>query len=595
VQLRVDGGFKTGRDVVLATMLGADMCGFGTMLLVALGCIYARQCHLNTCPVGIATQDLALRAKYKGTAEEAETFFAFIAADVRRRLAAIGASSLEEIRGRSDLLRPRASTSERQFHVDLSEVLRLPEDSPMGDVRLEDEPHVDDIRSSKEIVRLRPADRAVGARLAHDIAVRRTRGEAIEPQTRRYTGSAGQSFGAFLTDGLRLELDGDANDYVGKSMEGGTIVIRNPGAPDESLIGNACFYGARGGSAYADGLAGERLAVRNSGAHIVVEGAGAHACEYMTAGAVAILGPVGRNVASGMTGGEAFILADESEVLDNLGPTDLRPHPLDAAAATRLCLMLEEHVACTGSARARVLLAAWAESVARFVRLAPGLPPLDVTVAASAPSPRWRHQSKHIGHVTEQYRHSVTPGQGPRLLTATKKPGIIGAHGPRVLSRRAIVRRSGEDHDLTLGVSMKMIDLRTLPPRHPLVKLDGLIMLPRTIDKARALLADTIGDYELQGLSTMLLDALGISAADFLGALTTCPCDADVVAWIRARSHAIDREAINALLLDKGSPESDVGRLSVAYPWLPTSTLRRWVDIAAHDDEVVFGKSSWSP
>lgn len=142
---------------------------------------------------------------------------------------------------------------------------------------------------------------------------------------------------------------------------------------------------------------------------------------------------------------------------------------------------------------------------------------------------------------------------------------------------------------------MKTIDLRTLPPRHPLVKLDGLIMLPRTIDKARALLAGTIGDYELQGLSTMLLDALGISADDFLGALTTCPHDADVVAWIRARSHVIDREAINALLLDKSSPESDIGRLSVAYPWLPTSTLRRWVDIAAHDDEVVFGKSSWPP
>jgi glutamate synthase domain-containing protein 2/glutamate synthase domain-containing protein 1/glutamate synthase domain-containing protein 3 len=374
VKLRVDGGFKTGRDVVLATMLGADMCGFGTTLLVALGCIYARQCHKNTCPVGIATQDMALRVKYKGTAEEAETFFRFIATDVRRRLAALGASSLDDIRGRSDLLRARGERD-----VDLSEVLRLPERPPVGDVRLADVPHVDDMCGPDETVRLHPADRAVGARLAHALVEARIAGETPAGQTRRYTGSAGQSFGAFITEGLRLELDGEANDYVGKSMEGGTIVIRTPGSADEPSIGNACFYGARGGAAYITGTAGERLAVRNSGARIVIEGAGAHACEYMTAGAVAIVGPVGRNAASGMSGGEAFFLATEAELRERLGPTDLIPRPLDAASSARLYALLEEHLAATGSPRVEALLTDWPGAASRFVHLAPGVP---VPVAA---------------------------------------------------------------------------------------------------------------------------------------------------------------------------------------------------------------------
>jgi glutamate synthase domain-containing protein 2/glutamate synthase domain-containing protein 1/glutamate synthase domain-containing protein 3 len=392
VKLRVDGGFKTGRDVVLATMLGADMVGFGTTLLVALGCIYARQCHKNTCPVGIATQDMALRAKYKGTPEEAETFFRFIASDVRRRLAALGASSLGDIRGRSDLLRPRADLSERLHEIDLSELLRLPDQSPMGDVRLSEAPHVDDTREANEIVHLSPVDRAVGARIAHGIVAARNANETVTGEIRKYTGSAGQSFGAFLTGGLQLELDGEANDYVGKSMEGGTIIVRSPGKADEPSIGNACFYGARGGNAYVTGTAGERFAVRNSGSHLVVEGAGAHCCEYMTAGRVAVLGPVGRNAASGMSGGEVFFLATEDELIARLGPTELRPRPLDAAAQVRLKELLDGHVAATGSVRAKELLAGWPLTAGRFVHLAPGLPApppsLPVEPAVSVPSPR---------------------------------------------------------------------------------------------------------------------------------------------------------------------------------------------------------------
>jgi glutamate synthase domain-containing protein 3 len=241
-------------------------------------------------------------------------------------------------------------------------------------------------------VRLRPADRAVGARIAHNIVVAREGGGVVTPQVRRYTGSAGQSFGAFITDGLRLELDGEANDYVGKSMEGGTIVVRTPGSTDEPSIGNACFYGARGGAAYVTGTAGERLAVRNSGARVVIEGAGAHACEYMTAGAVAILGPVGRNAASGMSGGEAFFLASEEELASRLGPTELRPRALDAEAAQRLYAMLEEHLAATGSPRAEAMLTDWPAAAMRFVHLAPGLPTMVPAQAAepvaSVPSTR---------------------------------------------------------------------------------------------------------------------------------------------------------------------------------------------------------------
>ena len=287
VKLRVDGGFKTGRDVVLATMLGADMCGFGTTLLVALGCIYARQCHLNTCPVGIATQDMALRAKYKGTAEEAETFFHFIAADVRRRLAALGASSLDDIRGRSDLL--RAAHRSRRGRITKSIWTKS---CVCPNARRSATCATPTNRTSttcavptKWCACVRPT--GPSARASRTVwSLARNDGETVRAQTRRYTGSAGQSFGAFITDGLGLELDGEANDYVGKSMEGGTLIVRTPGRADEPSIGNACFYGARGGSAFITGTAGERLAVRNSGARIVVEGAGAHACEYMTAGTV---------------------------------------------------------------------------------------------------------------------------------------------------------------------------------------------------------------------------------------------------------------------------------------------------------------------
>ncbi len=377
VRLRVDGGFKTGRDVVLAAMLGADDFGFGSALLVALGCIYARQCHKNTCPVGIATQDPALRAKFAGKPEEVETFLMFVANDVRRRLARLGVRSLHDLRGRSDLLRSRRDLSDWEESIDLSAILRLPETETHFDVPIPVERHLDDQPASARTVRIAPVDRAVGARIAHSIAVRRSAGETVVATTRRYAGTAGQSFGAFLTDGLVLELDGDANDYVGKSMDGGRIIVRAPGNPGEPAIGNACFYGARGGAAYVSGSAGERLGVRNSGATIVVEGAGDHACEYMTAGTVVILGATGRNFASGMSGGDAFVLDGGTERM-RLGPSEVRAQTLAAGdeRTTALREIIETHAQLTGSALARDLLADWPAAIARFRRYAP--------VAASA-------------------------------------------------------------------------------------------------------------------------------------------------------------------------------------------------------------------
>ena len=383
IRLRVDGGFKTGRDVIVATLLGADEYGFGSALLVALGCIYARQCHKNTCPVGIATQDPELRKKFAGTEDEAIAYLTFVANDVRRRLAALGARSLDEIRGRSDLLRRRVLHDDRLAEVDLAELLRLPE-RPQGSRRAGTEPtHLDELvarpwmstreaRHATPELPITPVDRAVGARLAHDFAVRRASGHPAGDVAVRYRGSAGQSFGAFLTDGITLDLAGDTNDYVGKSMEGGRIVVRGF-APDRSepIAGNTCFYGARGGEGFIRGSAGERFGVRNSGANLVVEGAGDHACEYMTAGTVAILGPVGRNLASGMSGGTLFLLRDEAQPFA-FGPTTCAIENVDARSneAVTLHALLEKHAEATGSRVAMGLLDAWPTAAERFVKVA---------------------------------------------------------------------------------------------------------------------------------------------------------------------------------------------------------------------------------
>jgi glutamate synthase domain-containing protein 2/glutamate synthase domain-containing protein 1/glutamate synthase domain-containing protein 3 len=375
VRVRVDGGMKTGRDVVLAALLGADEVSFGTALLVAEGCLLVRSCHLDTCPVGIATQRPELRAKYAGTADAIVAYLRLVAEDVRRNLAALGLISFDEAVGRSDLVRVRESALDPGVLLETrgGGYAREPQlESPGGELgdRLAADaaPALEETRIVELEYAVATRDRAVGARLGGEIAY--AFGDAAPPGRvrARFTGSAGQSFGAFLSAGVELALTGEANDAVGKAMGGGRIVVR-PSADDAGdpvLIGNAALYGATGGELYCAGRAGERFAVRNSGAVAVVEGAGDHACEYMTGGRVVVLGPCGRNVGAGMSGGEAFVLGD-ARVNNDL----VAAAPLTAADAAELQRLVERHVRFTGSERAAALLERWPESVREFSRIAP--------------------------------------------------------------------------------------------------------------------------------------------------------------------------------------------------------------------------------
>jgi glutamate synthase domain-containing protein 2/glutamate synthase domain-containing protein 1/glutamate synthase domain-containing protein 3 len=335
VRLQVDGGLKTGRDVVIAAMLGAEEFGFGTAALVAAGCVMARQCHLNSCPAGIATQREDLRKKFTGTPEDVIAFFVAIAEEVREILALLGVPRLADIVGRSDLLEQRIPANGKASTIHLDRVLRRePTSRASRSAQARNDPPrtgtgidervlrdlVYDGASIEPIDLLLPitnADRAVGARIAGHLVARTSAGHVPSRTVQlRFRGSAGQSFGAFCVDGMRLVVDGEANDYVGKGMSGGEIVVRPPSssrlhAGGDVIAGNTLLYGATGGYAYVAGRVGERFAVRNSGAIAVVEGTGDHAAEYMTAGGVVILGSTGRNVGAGMTGGALFALDSE--------------------------------------------------------------------------------------------------------------------------------------------------------------------------------------------------------------------------------------------------------------------------------------------
>ena len=385
VRVRVDGGFKTGRDVVVAALLGADEFSFGTSLLLAEGCLMVRSCHLDTCPVGIASQRPELRAKFAGTPEMVEAYLRFVALEVREHLARLGLRTLDEAVGRTDLLRQRRTGDPAADALDLGRLLVRVSGGPSRYVG-QPVPHEGDrlgmllatqgkaaisgARLVEPAYEITNADRAIGARLGGAIA--RAVGDA-PPAGRvraRFEGAAGQSFGAFLTAGVELQLVGEANDYVGKAMSGGRIVI-SPSmddAGDPCLVGNTVLYGATSGELFCAGSAGERFAVRNSGAVAVVEGVGDHACEYMTRGSVVVLGPHGRNLGAGMTGGEAFLLApDERLVNDEL----VALTPVDGTDAERLLALIEKHERATGSVRARGLLAEFETTLGRFRRLVP--------------------------------------------------------------------------------------------------------------------------------------------------------------------------------------------------------------------------------
>ena len=386
-RIRVDGGMKTGRDVVMAALLGADEVSFGTAALLAEGCIMVRTCHLDTCPVGIATQRPDLRAKFAGTPEMVETYMLHVGEEVRRVLASLGLRSFDEAIGRTDLLRQRPVNGRTQ-RVDLAPLLERPEGerrfrhtveyqrqrSELGDRLYEDA--WDAVRSGRRIdlsYEIHNRDRTVGARLGGAIGREFGQGSPPGEAIVHFLGEAGQSFGAFLAAGVEFHLVGEANDYVGKGMGGGRIVIVPPDedAGDPWLLGNTVLYGATGGEVFAAGRAGERFAVRNSGATAVIEGAGEHCCEYMTGGTVVVLGPVGLNLGAGMTGGEAFVYDPETALPALVNPELVEAHRPAEERLEALRALIARHLELTGSQRAATILADWERERHVFWRVAP--------------------------------------------------------------------------------------------------------------------------------------------------------------------------------------------------------------------------------
>ncbi len=387
VTLRVDGGLKTGRDVVVAALLGAEEFGFGTAALVAAGCVMARQCHANTCPVGVATQREDLRARFPGKPEHVIAFMMFIAEHVRLILAELGVRSLDEIIGRVEMLEQRSDLPERARRVDISKLLWAPttdvarrREVPRND-RPEPKPLDEEVLEAcagdwqplERTWTIVNADRSVGARLSGEIA---RRGRRLKARffDLRFVGVSGQSFGAFCNDGMRLTLAGEAQDYVGKGMAGGEVVLF-PASWDLAhagsvIMGNTCAYGATGGSLFAAGAAGERLAVRNSGAEVVVEGCGDHGCEYMTAGTVVVLGPTGYNFAAGMTGGRAFVWDRERALPERLNEASVEFGPVGDDLAD-LHEVIARYRAATLSPLATRILADWETESRYFVAVLP--------------------------------------------------------------------------------------------------------------------------------------------------------------------------------------------------------------------------------
>ena len=396
VVLQVDGQMKTGRDVVIAALLGADEMGFSTAPLIAMGCIMMRVCHLNTCPVGIATQNPELRKRFRGTPEHVVKYMFWVAEEVRELMASLGFRTFNEMIGRVDMIEMDPAIDHwKASGVDLSRILAeadVPADAPRHRVRAQD-PVLGDALDWEIIAAAAPAlergekihlerqvrnvNRTVGGILSGEIA-RRRGAEGLPEGTIdvHFTGSAGQSFGAWLAGGVVFELEGETNDYAGKGLSGGVLVVRPPEAAgylaeETVIVGNTVLYGATSGRAFFRGLAGERFCVRNSGATAVVEGVGDHGCEYMTGGRVAVLGPTGRNFAAGMSGGVAYVLDADGRFAERCNPELVDLEPLTEHDEAELHGMVSEHAERTGSAVARRLLAGWEQSVGTFVKVMP--------------------------------------------------------------------------------------------------------------------------------------------------------------------------------------------------------------------------------
>jgi glutamate synthase (NADPH/NADH) large chain len=424
IAVQVDGGLRTGRDVAIGALLGADEFGFSTAPLIAAGCIMMRKCHLNTCPVGVATQDPVLRKRFTGLPEHIINYFFFVAEELRAIMAKMGFRRMDEMIGRVDRLDMRRALDHwKAKGVDLTRLLhQAPVKQSVAIFNCEKQDHglggaLDHklIKAAKPALAktpkpvritetIRNVNRTVGAMLSGSVA--RVHGHAGLPDETiqiSLTGTAGQSFGAFLARGITLDLTGDANDYVGKGLSGGRVIVRQPAAAsreptDNIIVGNTVLYGAIAGEAYFAGVAGERFAVRNSGAVTVVEGCGDHGCEYMTGGVVAVLGMTGRNFAAGMSGGVAYVYDPDNvfRILCNPAMVALEAvkqaeggEEADAPSqraisaensgmgdmlrfdAERLRILVERHLLYTGSARARFLLDNWEREIGSFVKVMP--------------------------------------------------------------------------------------------------------------------------------------------------------------------------------------------------------------------------------
>jgi glutamate synthase (NADPH/NADH) large chain len=424
IAVQVDGGLRTGRDVAIGALLGADEFGFATAPLIAAGCIMMRKCHLNTCPVGVATQDPVLRKRFTGQPEHVINYFFFVAEELRAIMAEMGFRTIDEMVGRVDRIDMRKATHHWKAQgIDLSRLLHAVDTKGAALHQTETQDHGLDKALDRELIaaaspalekgepvriegEVKSLNRTVGAMLSGEVA--KKYGHAGLPENTiqiAFTGVAGQSFGAFLAHGITLDLTGDANDYVGKGLSGGRVIVKQPGhvkrEPTENIIvGNTVLYGAIAGEAYFSGVAGERFAVRNSGALAVVEGTGDHGCEYMTGGVVAVLGKTGRNFAAGMSGGVAYVYDEDGRFRErcNMAMVDVEPIEADGPEAEnskgaptqraanvndfgmgdmlyhseeRLRILLERHHLYTGSKRARAILDDWSNALGKFVKVMP--------------------------------------------------------------------------------------------------------------------------------------------------------------------------------------------------------------------------------
>jgi len=396
VTLRTDGGLRTGRDIVMAAMMGAEEYGIGTAALIAMGCIMVRQCQSNTCPVGVCTQDERLRAKFTGSADKVVNLITFYAQEVREILASIGARSLDEVIGRADLLTQVSRGSDHLDDLDLNPLLitvdgadrivydrsrprnAVPETLD-AQIVADAERFLKDGEKMQLSYAVQNTNRTIGTRISGHIEERFGMENALQPDhlTIKLSGSAGQSLGAFAVSGLKIEVSGEANDYVGKGLSGGIIVVRpamRSGlvAGENAIVGNTVLYGATAGYLFAAGRAGERFAVRNSGAQVVVEGCGSNGCEYMTGGVAVILGPIGANFGAGMTGGMAYVHDPDGQARKLMNMETLFTCPVSTPHwEAQLRSLVERHAAETGSIRARDMLGNWAVELGNFVQVCP--------------------------------------------------------------------------------------------------------------------------------------------------------------------------------------------------------------------------------